>query len=261
MRQFSNTYIIGFAVAVCLVCSVVVSTSAVALRERQDRNKVLDRQTKVLVVAGLIEEDQSTTADEVQRLFDQNIRTRVVDLQSGEYDDTVDAATYDQRRAIKDPSLSRKAPANQAGITRLPSKALIYQRVAADEIELLILPIEGKGLWSTLYGFLALAPDTTTIEGITFYEHGETPGLGGEVDNPSWKARWVGRKAYDADGEPAITVIKGSAGPAEEDPYRVDGLSGATLTARGVSHLVQFWLGENGFEPYLEKFRVSGSAS
>ncbi|MCK5377617.1 MAG: Na(+)-translocating NADH-quinone reductase subunit C [Acidobacteria bacterium] len=261
MRQYSNAYIIGFAVAVCLVCSVVVSTSAVALRERQDLNKALDRQTKVLLVAGLLGEGQSASADEVQHLFEQNIRTRVVDLQSGDYDDTVDAAAYDQRRATKDPSLSREAPANRAGITRLPSKALIYQRVADEEIELLILPIEGKGLWSTLYGFLALAPDTTTIEGITFYEHGETPGLGGEVDNASWKALWRGRKAYDADGEPAITVIKGAAGPAEEDPYRVDGISGATLTARGVSHLVQFWLGENGFEPYLEKFRVSGSAS
>ena len=261
MRQYSNAYIIGFAVAVCLVCSVVVSTSAVALRERQDLNKALDRQTKVLLVAGLLGEGQSASADEVQHLFEQNIRTRVVDLQSGDYDDTVDAAAYDQRRATKDPSLSREAPANRAGITRLPSKALIYQRVADEEIELLILPIEGKGLWSTLYGFLALAPDTTTIEGITFYEHGETPGLGGEVDNASWKALWRGRKAYDADGEPAITVIKGAAGPAEEDPYRVDGISGATLTARGVSHLVQFWLGENGFEPYLEKFRASGSAS
>ena len=261
MRQYSNAYIIGFAVAVCLVCSVVVSTSAVALRERQDLNKALDRQTKVLLVAGLLGEGQSASADEVQHLFEQNIRTRVVDLQSGDYDDTVDAAAYDQRRATKDPSLSREAPANRAGITRLPSKALIYQRVADEEIELLILPIEGKGLWSTLYGFLALAPDTTTIEGITFYEHGETPGLGGEVDNPSWKALWRGRKAYDTDGEPAITVIKGAAGPAEEDPYRVDGISGATLTARGVSHLVRFWLGESGFEPYLEKFRASGSAS
>ena len=261
MRQYSNAYIIGFAVAVCLVCSVVVSTSAVALRGRQDLNKALDRQTKVLVVAGLLGEGQSASADEVQRLFEQNIRTRVVDLQSGEYDDTVDAAAYDQRRATKDPSLSREAPANRAGLTRLPSKALIYQRVADEDIELLILPIEGKGLWSTLYGFLALAPDTTTIEGITFYEHGETPGLGGEVDNSSWKALWRGRQAYDADGEPAITVIKGAAAPAEEDPYRVDGISGATLTARGVSHLVQFWLGENGFEPYLEKFQASGSAS
>jgi Na+-transporting NADH:ubiquinone oxidoreductase subunit C len=261
MRQYSNAYVIGFATVVCLVCSIVVSTSAVALRDRQDRNKVLDRQTQVLVVAGLLEEGQKAGAEEVERLFEENIRIRVVDLETGEYDASVDGATYDQRKASKDPATSRAAPANSAGITRLPSKALVYQRVADEQVQSLILPIEGKGLWSTLYGYLALAPDTTTIEGITFYEHGETPGLGGEVDNPSWKSLWIGRQAYDDNWQPAVEVIKGLAGPVAEDPYRVDGISGATLTARGVSDLVRFWLGENGFQPYLEDFRAQRSAS
>ncbi len=261
MRQYSNSYIIGFATAVCLVCSIVVSTSAVALRERQDRNKVLDRQTKVLVIAGLLEEGQAATANQVEALFSDNIRIRAVDLASGDYDDAVDVSTFDQRKEAKDPASSRVAPPNNAGILRLPDTALVYQKVAGDHIEMLILPVEGKGLWSTLYGFVALAPDTTTIEGITFYEHGETPGLGGEVDNPAWKALWRGRQAYNETFEPVIEVIKGAAGPVEEDPYRVDGLSGATLTARGVSHLVQFWLGENGFAPYLENFRSQGGSS
>jgi Na+-transporting NADH:ubiquinone oxidoreductase subunit C len=261
MRQYSNSYIIGFATAVCLVCSIVVSTSAVALRERQDRNKVLDRQTKVLVVAGLLEEGQPATAEQVESLFSDNIRIRAVDLATGEYDDSVDVSTFDQRKATKDPAESRSAPPNNAGILRLPDTALVYQKVAGDDIEMLILPVEGKGLWSTLYGFLALAPDTTTIDGITFYQHGETPGLGGEVDNPAWKKLWQGREAYGPDFEPAITVIKGAAGPPAEDPYHVDGLSGATLTGRGVTHLVQFWLGENGFGPYLEKFRAQRSVS
>jgi Na+-transporting NADH:ubiquinone oxidoreductase subunit C len=261
MPKDSNAYIIGFATAVCLVCSIVVSTSAVALRERQDRNKVLDRQTQVLVVAGLLEAGQKTSPENVEKLFDENIQTRIIDLSTGEYDPSVDASTYDQRKATKDPAASSSAPANNAGVTRLPTHALVYQRVEDDEIQSLILPIEGKGLWSTLYGFIALAPDTTTIQGITFYEHGETPGLGGEVDNPSWKALWVGRRAYDDDWKPAIEVMKGFAGPVTEDPYRVDGLSGSTLTARGVTNLVQFWLGENGFDPYLEMLRSEGSSS
>ena len=261
MRQYSNAYVVGFATAVCLVCSIVVSTSAVALRERQDRNKVLDRQTNVLVVAGLLEEGQKATPQEVDQLFEDNIVIRAIDLASGEYDDSLDTVAYDQRKATKDPAVSRTAPANVAGVTRLPEKALVYQRVEDDEVTTLILPIEGKGLWSTLYGFLALAPDTTTIEGITFYEHGETPGLGGEIDNPSWKSVWVGRQAFDKDWQPAVEVIKGNAGPVEADPHRVDGISGATLTARGVSHLVRFWLGENGYEPFLENFRKEGSES
>ena len=261
MRQYSNAYIIGFATVVCLVCSIVVSTAAVALRERQDRNKVLDRQTQVLVVAGLLSEDETADAEKIESLFDQNIRSTVIDLETGTVDPSIDPVSFDQRKATKDPATSHPAPENNSGITRLPNHALVYQRVQDDNVQSLILPIEGKGLWSTLYGFIALAPDTTTIEGITFYEHGETPGLGGEIDNPSWKATWTGRQAFDDSWQPAIQVIKGLAGPAEQDPYRVDGLSGATLTARGVSHLVRFWLSDDGFGPYLANVRAEGGTS
>jgi len=256
MPQHSNAYIISFAAAVCLVCSIVVSTSAVGLRPRQIQNKELDRQKQVLTVAGLIEPGQKVDIVEAKRLFDENIVAKAVDLATGAYDESVDPATYDQRKASKDPATSKVADPNNAGVRRLAHKAVVYQKVADGEVELLVLPIEGAGLWSTLYGFLALAPDTTTIEGITFYEHGETPGLGGEVDNPSWKNLWVNRQAFDANGEVAIEVIKGHAGPPAEDPHRVDGLSGATLTARGVSDLVRFWLSEDGFGPYLGEFRT-----
>ncbi len=122
---------------------------------------------------------------------------------------------------------------------------------------MLVLPVEGYGLWSTLYGFLALDADTKTIRGLTYYQHLETPGLGGEVDNPSWKALWPGRVAFDETGAPVISVIKGRAGSPQDDPYRVDGLSGATITSRGVTNMLQFWLGEAGFGPYLERFRES----
>ena len=146
---------------------------------------------------------------------------------------------------------------NPAGVQRVPNQALVYRLVENDELRLVILPIEGKGLWSTLYGFIALDADLDTIRGITFYEHKETPGLGGEVDNPRWKALWSGRRAFGEGGEgaPRIEVIRGQAGPPAEDPYRVDGLSGATMTSRGVGRLVRFWLGDEGFAPYLDTLR------
>lgn len=256
MQQHSNAYIIGFAAVVCLACSIVVSSSAVALRPRQERNKELDRQKQVLTVAGLIEPGQQVGADQAKELFDEEIVARLVELSTGAVDESADPSAFDQRRATKDPATSRPAGPNNAGLQRVPNQAVIYERVDDGKVAMYILPIEGKGLWSTLYGFLALAPDATTIEGITFYEHGETPGLGGEVDNPSWKALWPGRKAYDEDGEIAIKVIKGHAGPAADDPYQVDGLSGATLTGRGVSHLVRFWLSEDGFGPFLDRVRA-----
>jgi Na+-transporting NADH:ubiquinone oxidoreductase subunit C len=112
-----------------------------------------------------------------------------------------------------------------------------------------------------LYGFVALRADFDTIHGLTFYKHGETPGLGGEVDNPRWRAKWADRKVFDENFDPAIRVIKGPAGPPEEAPFEVDGLSGATITSNGVTYLMQFWLGEDGFGPYLEKLRSEGGAS
>ncbi len=254
----STTYILGFAVAICLACSIVVAGSAVMLKERQEANKVLDRQKKVLDVAGLLGEEE-LSKQEINALFKENIVAKAVTLDSGEYNADIDVSTYDQLKASKDPAMSEKAPQNDAKVQRLPNNALVYHVVKNGQIELIILPIEGKGLWSTLYGFLALEKDTTTIRGITFYQHAETPGLGGEVDNPRWKALWPGRKAYNDKWEPAITVIKGQAPPPAEAPHKVDGLSGATITARGVGNLVQFWLGEEGFGPYLAKFRAQGS--
>ena len=121
----------------------------------------------------------------------------------------------------------------------------------------MVLPIHGYGLWSTLYGFIALEGDLETIVGLGFYSHGETPGLGGEVDNPSWKAQWVGKKLYDSQGELAIQVVKGKAAPG--DVNSVDGLSGATLTSRGVSNLVNFWLGDDAFGTFLSTAKAGGA--
>jgi len=255
--QHSPAYIIGFTGAVCLVCSIFVAGAAVSLKERQDANIVLDRQKKVLIVSGLMKEGDSLTAEEVGERFAQSVTPMAVELKSGDYSDAVDAATYDQRKAAKDPNQSEEVPANAAKVRRVPTIGLIYQvRSKGGALEAIIVPIEGMGLWSTLYGYLALGPDTRTIKGITFYEHGETPGLGGEVDNPRWKALWNGRLAFDERWVPRIDVIKGAAGSPEEDPYRVDGLSGATITSRGVGSLVKYWLGDSGFGPYLANVRA-----
>ncbi|MCB9780971.1 MAG: Na(+)-translocating NADH-quinone reductase subunit C [Alphaproteobacteria bacterium] len=254
----SNAYIVGFAGAVCIICSIFVAGSAVALKDRQEANKVLDRQKNVLAVAGKLPDN--ATPDAVAQAFETNIRARVVDLQSGEYVEDVDPATFDQRSMRDDPATSHAAPAgNAAKVLRLPNEGLIYQVVDGDKVEMVILPVEGKGLWSTLYGFVALDDDMNTIQGLTFYEHAETPGLGGEVDNPRWKALWVGREVFDKSGEPAIEVIKGQAGPADSDPHRVDGLSGATLTSRGVSALMQFWMGDDGWGPYIDRMQKGGA--
>jgi Na+-transporting NADH:ubiquinone oxidoreductase subunit C len=253
--QHSSRYVVLFAAAVCGVCSIFVASSAVLLKERQEANKALDVQKKVLAVAGLMEPGERLPADEIQRRFAASIRPQIINLASGSIADDIDVATFNQKQAASDPETSSLAPPNAAKVLRVPEYALIYHVVDDGKLRSIILPIEGKGLWSTLYGFLALNPDGRTIEGITFYQHGETPGLGGEVDNPRWKSLWQGRLAFDENWQPAIAVKKGRAGPPEQDPHQVDGLSGATITSRGVTHLLTFWLGENGFGPYLAAYR------
>jgi Na+-transporting NADH:ubiquinone oxidoreductase subunit C len=244
-----------FAAAVCVVCSIFVSSAAVLLKDRQEENKVLDRQSKVLSVAGLIKSDEKLTADQIRERFKSNIKAIVIERESGEPAADVDPSSFDQRQAKGDPARSTAAPPNDAKVARLPNQLMAYELLSGKTVEALILPIEGKGLWSTLYGFLALNADARTIRGITFYEHGETPGLGGEIENPTWVALWPGRKAFDESWEPKISVKKGAAGPVESDPYQVDGLSGATITSRGVTSLVHFWLGDDGFGPFLENYR------
>lgn len=258
MAQHSTGYTIGFAALVCVVCGVGIASAAVALAERQAENQKLDQQKQVLTVAGLMQEGERLKPEEIKQRFADNIQPEVIDLKTGVAAQGIDPTGFDQGKAKKDPATSRVAPPNNAKVLRLPNQALVYKVLKDGKVDSVILPIEGYGLWSTLYGFIAVDKDGNTIEGITFYEHGETPGLGGEVDNPKWKALWPGRKIYGPEGEPQISVIKGQAGPAASDPHRVDGLSGATITSNGVSNLVKFWFGPDGFGPYIKNFKAEG---
>ena len=241
------------ALSLCLVCSVVVSTAAVLLKPAQEANKSLDKKRNILQAAGMLDPDVS-----VDEQF-ASVNTRVVDLRTGKFTDDVDPDRYDQRKAAKDPEQSLKLDSNQdkAKISRRENYAVIYLvEGEGGELDKIILPVHGYGLWSTLYGFVALEADANTVAGLGFYEHAETPGLGGEVDNPRWKALWPGKQVYK-DGTVKLGLIKGSVDPASANAdWEIDGLSGATLTARGVTNLVQFWLGEDGFEPFLENLRT-----
>ncbi len=248
----SAWYTLGFAAVICLVCSVLVTSAAVTLEPRQDVNRALDKQKNVLEAAGLKEAGEKLSAEEVEERF-ASFEAVVVDLTTGEEDPVAVAADIDQRKMSKNPATSFEVERNRALVKRVPKQAVVFKlRDEQGELEMVILPVEGAGLWGTLYGFIALGPDLNTVKGITFYEHKETPGLGGEVDNPLWKARWPDRKIFDEAGNLKLTVIKGPAPSAEEAPFEVDGLSGATITSRGVTALVHFWLGEDGFGKYLE---------
>ncbi|AHD03420.1 Na(+)-translocating NADH-quinone reductase subunit C [Leisingera methylohalidivorans] len=237
------------AVAVCLVASMIVSSAAVSLRPVQETNRKRDKQLNVLQVAGLYE--PGTDVAEAFAAFE----PQVLDLQTGEFTDQFDAASFDGLAAAQDPELSRELDVDPAGIGRQSRYKTVYLlRDDAGGLDKVILPVHGYGLWSTLYGFIAVEENGNDIFGLQFYQHGETPGLGAEVDNPRWKALWHGKKLHDADGELQITVAKTptAAGP----EHHIDALAGATLTSAGVDNLVKFWMGEEGYAPFLDALQA-----
>lgn len=242
-----NTLIVALGVSV--FCSVLVSATAVLLKPQQIRNQELYRQKIVLEVAGLYEPDA-----DVAELF-AGVDARLVRLEGGDYADDIDVAGFDYLAASKDPTLGVAIPETLdiAGIRRRARYAPVFLVSDGDEVSQIILPVYGSGLWSTMYGYVALEPDGKTIRGLRFYEHAETPGLGDQIDKPEWRAKWTGKQLGADDGEPLIEVVRGTAPEGDGDSYKVDGLAGATLTGRGVTNLLRYWMGPHGFGPYLAR--------
>lgn len=257
MGKQSAKQTLAVALVLCLTCSVLVSTAAVGLKPMQEANRLLDRNKNILGAAGLLQPGQSRA--DIDRLFAE-FQIRLVNLETGRFatEDELKAAgvdprTYDQRKASRDPALSVSMKGDDpAGIQRQARFATVYLLEKDKGIELMVLPVHGYGLWGTLYGFLVLEGDLTTVKGLSFYEHKETPGLGAKVDEPDWKALWPGKQVYDGQGQVAVRVVKGSASRDGE----IDGLSGATLTTRGVDSLIRFWLGDRGFSPFLNNLKA-----
>ena len=244
---------IGVAFVICLICSLVVSISAVSLRDLQKENKLNDKRIKILQVADIYDSSISI-AEQFSEL-----ESKFIDFNTGlmmdEYNNfSIDE--YDQIVVTKDPNLSSKVPTSEdiAIIKNRENVGKIY--ILRDEvgtIDKLVLPIRGYGLWGTLYGYISIEEDFNTVSGIEFYDHKETPGLGAEVDNPKWKAQWKGKKIYK-DNKVNLAVIKGKVEAGDsESSYKIDGLSGATITSRGVTNMVAYWFGESGYSSLLRE--------
>jgi Na+-transporting NADH:ubiquinone oxidoreductase subunit C len=252
-ESVTRTLLVAFLVS--LVCSSLVASAAVVLKPRQVANAALDMRRNIVEVAGLLEPDR-----DVNELF-AAVEPHVIDLETGTYLDDIDPDAFDPEQARKDPELSVAIPPelDVARIGRRAKQALVYLVRDEGKITRIILPVSGYGLWSTLRGFLALEPDGNTVADIVFYSHGETAGIGDFISKPEWRARWPGKRAFDETGKLRLEVFKGRV--AADDPladYRVDGVSGATLTGNGVTNLIRYWLGDHGYGPYLRNIQLGG---
>ncbi len=244
---------------ICLVCSLLVSTAAVILFPLQETNRKIDKVKNILVAGELYSE-----GTDIAKTYDENIAPVLIELATGEpvseenFDDVLNKENFDITVLANHPKYGRSIPQPQdlADIKKSPKYMLVYFVKEDDRINRIILPVYGKGLWSTMYAFLALDKDLKTVTGVTFYEHGETPGLGGEIENPRWNELWKGKEAFDENNNLQLKIIKGVVDRNRpEANYQIDGLSGATITARGVDKMIKFWLGDDGYAPFLNKLR------
>jgi len=247
---------VGFVLAVCVVCAALVSISAVGLKQKQKDNKALDQQTKILEASNLLADATKEGGLGIVATYKALVDARMVDLDSGEFIEG-DVVNFDERRNSRDAALSTKPENDLAGINRRSNTAVIYLiKNESGAIETVVLPIVGSGLWDLMYGYVGLEADLNTVKSVIYSDHKETPGLGAEVLNPKWKALWPGKKIYNDAGEVKVKLVKG--GAKASDIHGVDGLSGATLTSNGVTNTLQFWFGEEGYAPFITKYRAEG---
>jgi len=247
-KPFYSVLVLAFA------CSFLVSMASVGLRPLQEANRALERKKNILLAAGLYKE-----GEDIDNLFSM-IETRIINLSSGDFvsENEVSQKNFDQLASINDKKLSHELSKDKdlAGLRRLEKYSRVYLVRENGRLKQIVLPVRGKGLWSTMYGYVSLDNDLRTIHGISFYEHGETPGLGGEIENPAWLAGWHGKKIFDNQGKVALKIAKGvSQARGKATSFEIDGLSGATLTGNGVQRLFHFWFDRQGFKPFLDRLQ------
>ncbi len=245
--------------AIALVCSVLVSMSAIGLRPIQLQNELIERYRNIVALTGLAPAGQALSDEEIMSVVTQ-LDLRVVNLETGRFEADLDPENINSRRAANDPTASTEIPAD-ADLARIGRRAhheVVYLIWRDEGLSRIILPIHGQGMWSTLYGLIGLEADLNTVAAITFYEQTETAGLGDQIQRPEWQALWQGRQLFGGDDNVRFRVASGVVEPgAPGSEHEVDGLSGATITGSGVTNLVRFWFGSEGYGPLLAEIRES----
>lgn len=240
----TKTLIVAFLVAAG--ATLLLSGATVLLRPIQAQNRAAEAKAQLAaLVAGV------PGMTELLEGAGGQLSTVVIDLDRGAAAEGVTPETLPD--ALADgANWSALAPGDDlAGLGRRPDLAQIYLLRAGDTIRLLLLPMAGAGYNGTINAVMALQGDLATVAGFAIIGHQETPGLGARIEEPAWLAQFVGRQTRDERGQLRFAVARGSAGNVHE----VDGITGATRTTNGISQMVRFWLGPQGYGPLLEAIR------
>ncbi len=232
MKDFSNRYIMIFSVVMIVSVAILLSLTAMLLQPRQEKNVEVEKKMNILSSINVT----STKADAVQ-LYDKYIRESYVVNTEGKHIDGVNAFTVSLRAEQKKPLADQYLP--------------VFIAVADNGDTLHILPLEGKGLWGPIWGYVSLQEDMITIDGVTFDHKGETPGLGAEINTTEFESQFPGKNLYRDGKFVGVKVVKGGADP--QGRYEVDGISGGTITSKGLEAMV--YDGLIKYEKYLSQNR------
>jgi Na+-transporting NADH:ubiquinone oxidoreductase subunit C len=246
--------------ATALVCSVLVTLTAVTLQPIQRAYQDLERNRYIVQISGLVDSADELEDRKLISAF-QDLDARIVDLDRGSFDADFNPDNFDTRKAAANPEFTEAIPVDQdvARLGRRSRLVTVYLVWDGEDLRRMILPVYGQGMWSSLYGFIALESDLNTIADMTFYEQGETAGIGDRILGPDWLAQWRGRKLYDEQNTLRFRIADGAVRPnSPAAAYEVDALTGATVTTDGVTNLMRYWFGPHGYAIFLENFSTTG---
>jgi len=243
--------------SVALVCSILVSVASVTLKPIQERNQLVERSRNVIALTGLVEPGVALSSDEILELIDQ-LDIRALNVDTGEFVTDIDPVKFDARAAANNIEMSVAIPPelDSASLGRRSSYEVVYLVWDGDSFSRVILPIVGQGMWSTIYGYIAIESDLSTIAAVSFYEQTETAGLGDQIMESDWQAQWQGRRLFDDKGTFRFRTGPGVIKPDSPGAtYQVDSLSGATVTSDAVTRMIAYWFGPNGYLAFLKQLR------
>ena len=237
--QQSNRYIIIFASILTIVCGGLLALASEGLKEKQQFNIALEQKKNILSTVRTLEEGQS-----IDSLYSQQVKEFVIDHEGNvkkgiQPKDVILAVEY-------------KKPAEQ----RLLPVYEFKNESDSTKVDYVVLPVYGYGLWNDIWGYVALESDMNTIRGVKFDHKGETPGLGARIESDAEvQARYKGKSIYEDSKLVSVTMMKGEGNDYSDHPHRVDGMSGATLTAKGVNNMLKDYL--SSYENYLKKKKAN----
>ena len=240
-----------------LVCSSLVSAAVVVLRPIQLNNQMLDRSRNIMQLTGLLPTDRAIENEDMLKLY-KSLDLRIIDIDAASYNGNIDPNTFSERQSLNDPDRSVAIPSDQdrAKLGRRSRFSPVYMVWKEDGLDRVILPVRGNGMWSMIYGYIALEPDLNTISGMTFYEQNETPGLGDQITHAHWLEQWQGRRVYDYKGNPRFRINEATVAPGSANSdFEVDALTGATVTCNAVTSMMHYWFGPHGYQPFLLAMR------